>query len=58
MASSGDPLPSSAFAAVLSPSVNRSVEGAVALAKSLANTLVPDVGLSPEVNMVKFWLLL
>ena len=39
------PLASSAFAALPSPSVHRSVEAAVALAKCLADTLVPDVGL-------------
>ena len=56
--SSGNPLASSAFTAVPSPSVNSNIEVATALAKSLVDTFVCDVGLSREFNMVGFWLLL
>ena len=56
--SSGHLLACFTFATAPSPSVNRNVEAAKALAKILADTLVVAAGVSLEVNMVGFWLLL
>ena len=56
--SSGDSLASSAVASASVFLFDSNNSAAARLAKTLADTLVAGPGLSLEVNMVRFWLLL